>query len=221
MTQWGYWKPVIKQWGNCLEGLNYLMGKREIGPLMAQWNTRGPFDDAMGKLETLAMGKLGAPDDLMGKLEALDHELFPYGLIRLHCNLFPNLWAQILIEKFYIHDMQAEKSILVFSVIYLDPWGYIWWALPVGPPFRYLKRFLLSFPFFLFFFICLSLSLSLGAPLVPGPLDIVHPCHPVATPLSVVCQNRESAGLFEYRLKIHSQFWIALARIYRSILPLC
>ena len=30
----------------------------------------------------------------------------------------------------------------------------------------------------------LSLSLSLsGAPLAPGPLDIVHPCHPVATPL--------------------------------------
>ena len=30
---------------------------------MAQWNI-GPFDDAMGKLETLYW----APDDLMGKL---------------------------------------------------------------------------------------------------------------------------------------------------------
>ena len=50
----------------CVGGVNYLMGKWEIGPLMAQWNI-GPFDDTMGKLETIAMGKL-APDDLMGKL---------------------------------------------------------------------------------------------------------------------------------------------------------
>ena len=32
----------------------------------------GPFDDAMGKLETLAMMKLGLSDDLMGKFGALD-----------------------------------------------------------------------------------------------------------------------------------------------------
>ena len=37
---------------------------------MVQWNIWGYFDDAMGKLETLAMGKLGSPDDLMGKLGA-------------------------------------------------------------------------------------------------------------------------------------------------------
>ena len=59
MTQRGNWKPSIKRWGNW--GLNYLMGKREIRPLMAQWNIWGPFDDAMGKLETLAMGKLPPP----------------------------------------------------------------------------------------------------------------------------------------------------------------
>ena len=49
----------------------------------------------------------------------------------------------------------------------------------VGPPSGYLKNFVLSFHFFIFFFICLSF----GAPLAPGHLDIVHPCHPVATPL--------------------------------------
>ena len=47
----------------------------------------GPFDDAMGKLETLAMMKLGPPDDLMGKLGALDHLFFSNDLIRLHCTL--------------------------------------------------------------------------------------------------------------------------------------
>ena len=38
----------------------------------------------------------------------------------------------------------------------------------------------LFFLFFFFFFFFVSLS---GAPLAPRPLDIVHPCHPVATPL--------------------------------------
>ena len=58
----------------------------------------------------------------------------------------------------------------------------------VGAPSGYLKSIVLSFsflPFFLFrfrFFIFFFVSLSV-APLAPGPLDIVHPCHPVATPL--------------------------------------
>ena len=40
-----------------------------------------------------------------------------------------------------------------------------------------------SFLFFLFFsFLFVSLS---EAPLAPGPLDIVHPCHPVAKPLII------------------------------------
>ena len=56
-------------------------------------------------------------------------------------------------------------------------------------PSGYLSGFVVSFlPFFSFlififcsFFFCLSLSL--GGPFNSGPLDIVHPCHPVATPL--------------------------------------
>ena len=41
---------------------------------MTPWNINlGPFDDAIGKLKTLAMMKLGPPDDLMVKLVALDH----------------------------------------------------------------------------------------------------------------------------------------------------
>ena len=40
--------------------------------------------------------------------------------------------------------------------------------------------FLLFFLFSIFFFVSLS-----GALLAPGPLDIVHPCHPVATPLNI------------------------------------
>ena len=51
----------------------------ENGKLDPWWRDRtliwgGGFDDGqMGKLETLAMTKLGPPDDLMGKLGALDH----------------------------------------------------------------------------------------------------------------------------------------------------
>ena len=68
----------------------------------------------------------------------------------------------------------------------LRPMGIYW----VGAPVRVFEKFhsLFSFLPFLFFssflffscIFCLSLS---GAPLAPGPLDIVHPCHPVATPL--------------------------------------
>ena len=67
------------------------------------------------------------------------------------------------------------------------------------------------FFFFLFFVFCLSLSRS---PLAPGPLDIVHPCHPVATPLdlgqnptklsvmSLVCK----VGLFYSSVSISQPF---------------
>ena len=77
--------------------------------------------------------------------------------------------------------------ILVFSVIYLDSWEYIGW----GPPSEYLKSFVLSFLFFssfsflLFSILHFLFCLSLGGPFSSGPLDIVHPCHPVATPLMV------------------------------------
>ena len=52
--------------------------KREIGPLMVQWDINlGPFDDKMDKLETLAMMKFPPPpDDLKGKLGALDQKFF-------------------------------------------------------------------------------------------------------------------------------------------------
>ena len=111
--------------------------------------------------------------------------------------------------------MQAEKeytdpyfSIVPLSTMYISK---IMWWLPmfdfgifcyllrhmgiyrVGAPvqvfekFRSLFSFLfifflfLLFLFFVFFFVSLSWT-----PLAPGTLDIVHPCHPVATPLMVL-----------------------------------
>ena len=91
--------------------------------------------------------------------------------------------------------------ILVFSVICLDSWRYIGWGhVRVFEKFRSLYSFL---PFFFFscfsflpFFFFSSLHfccLSLGAPLAPGPLDIVHPCHPVATPLHLLRNYNDSS----------------------------
>ena len=61
----------------------------------------------------------------------------------------------------------------------------IYW---VGAPVRVFEKFcsLFFLPFFFFyssFFYSLFFPLSRGPLLAPGPLDIVHPCHPVATPL--------------------------------------
>ena len=54
----------MANWGKWPDG-----GNGKIGPLMAQWNMGGGgFDDIMGKLETLAMGKMGPLEDLMGTL---------------------------------------------------------------------------------------------------------------------------------------------------------
>ena len=78
---------------------------------MTQWNInlRGG-----GKLETLAMMKLGLPGDLMGKFEVLDHQFFSNGLW-LHCTLSnlraPNFNIDIL------DVMQAEKE-------YMGPYVY-------------------------------------------------------------------------------------------------
>ena len=52
--------------------------------------------------------------------------------------------------------------------------------------FSLLPFFFFLFPFFfsLFFFLSFfGLSLWGGGPLAPGPIDIVHPCYPAATPL--------------------------------------
>ena len=90
-----------------------------------------------------------------------------------------------------------------FSVIYLDSWRYIGWE----PPSGYFKKsfvlssflfffffFFLFYPFFSFFFF---VSLS-GAPLAPGPLDIVQPCHSVATPLCKISFLLSFFGTFFY-----------------------
>ena len=49
--------------------------------------------------------------------------------------------------------------------------------------FRYHFSFFFFFPFLFFIFLFFSFVSLSGAPLTLGPLDIVHPCHPVATPL--------------------------------------
>ena len=57
----------------------------KLGPWWRKlWNIWGLFDDAMGKLEILTMGKnrgLWWPD---GEIGALDHKLFSNSLIWLH-----------------------------------------------------------------------------------------------------------------------------------------
>ena len=87
MTQWGNWKPLIKQWENCVGRLNDLMGKTGNWAIDGAMEHLGPFGDAMGKIETLAMGKLGppGPDDLMGKLGGPRPRIISNGLIRHHC----------------------------------------------------------------------------------------------------------------------------------------
>ena len=200
MTQWGNWKPLKKQWGNCgeLSGLMRKTGK--YGP----WWRNATFIWTLwwrnGQIRDSSDDEMGRPDDLIGKLGAVDHWFFSNGLIRLHC-ILSNSWAPN--SNWDILDvMQAEKEymgpkfsivplilqrlcddnkclILVFSVIYLDSWGYIGW----GPrPGIWTVSFSLFFFFSILHFPFLFVSLS-GAPLAPGPLDIVHPCHPVATPL--------------------------------------
>ena len=69
MTQWGNWKPLKKQWDNCKELSDLMRKTGDWAPDDAmEHEFEGPFDDAMGKLETLTMMKLGPPDDLMWKL---------------------------------------------------------------------------------------------------------------------------------------------------------
>ena len=60
-----------------------------------------PFDDAMGKLETLAMMKLGPPDDLLGEMGGT-RPLILFKRFNTSTSLhsFKLNWLQILIEKF-------------------------------------------------------------------------------------------------------------------------
>ena len=91
-----------------------------------------------------------------------------HGALILHCSVYISKivwWLKCLI--------------LVFSVIYLNSWGYIGWGpVRVFKKFRSLFSFLPFFFSFLFFIFIVCLS---GDSLAPGPLDIVHPCHPDAT----------------------------------------
>ena len=89
---------------------------------------------------------------------------------------------------FQISCDDYQCLILVFSVIYLRLMGIYGGGggrpgilKSFFPSFHFFFFFFLSFLFFVFFFSFVSFS---GDPLAPGPLDIVHPCHPVATPLS-------------------------------------
>ena len=74
--------------------------------------------------------------------------------------------------------------------------------------------FVFSFLFFIFFF---PLSLG-GPPLAPGPLDIVHPCHPVATPLTIDTQLRSFYFKLFHRAICTNQF---LHKIGRFNSPNC
>ena len=88
----------------------------------------------------------------------------------MSCNLKKKTWGAMLHCLAYI-------SKIVW-------WLPMWWG-----PVRVFEKFrspfsFLFFHFFVFFsFLHFRFCLSLGALLAPGPLDIVHPCHPVATPL--------------------------------------
>ena len=116
------------------------------------------------------------------------------------------------------------------SVIYLDSWGYMGWG-----PVRVLWKISFSvffFPFFsILFFFFFFLDLSFGAPLAPGPLDIVHPCHPVATQLILggsietqsplpwlrACFSHWHCWLFTWFFFLFSSFLLAQLFIFKII----
>ena len=153
------------------------------------------------------MGKLGPPDDLMGKLGAGPRPRIIFKqLIRLHCTL-SNLWAPNFNWQI-LDDMQAEKEYMgpksPFFVSYFkdcvmitNVWFLVFFFLfviylrlmgiyQVGAPSGNFKSFvcwILSFRFFFLFFLFFFFwSLSWGPLQLRSPW-IVHPCHPVATPL--------------------------------------
>ena len=136
-----------------------------------------------GQIETLAMGKLGPLDgDIGGPWPQILFKRFNTASLHSFELMAPRYWEildVLQVEKniiymgpnsslfvSYFKDCMMttmQCMILVFSLIYLDSW---------------VCMSLFSFSFFLFF-----LCLSLRGPFSSGPLEIVHPCHPVATPL--------------------------------------
>ena len=188
MTQWGNWKHLIKQWGNCVGEAKWPDG--ETGKMGPWWRngTFGALWWSNGQIRDPSNGEVWALDDLM---EILDHELFSNDLIRFHCTL-SKLWAPNFNWEI-LHDMQVEKKntwgpifrlifqrssddyqclILVFSVIYLDLWGYIGWGPRPGIWKVSFPLFNSSFSF-LFFSLCFFSFVSfLGPTLAPG-----HPGH--------------------------------------------
>ena len=174
-------------------------GKQEIGLLMTQWNINlGAFDDAMGKLETLAMMKLGpwwSDGEIGGPRPLILFKRFNTAPLHLSNFLTLNF-------NWEIRCLASWKRIHGALILHCSSSKIVWW-LPmfdfgifchlltlmgiyqVVSQSGYLKSFIFSFlssPFFFLFFIFFFISLS-GAPLAPQPLDIVHPCHPVATQL--------------------------------------
>ena len=109
----------------------------------------------------------------------------------MSCKLKKNMGLQfsivLLIFKRLCDDYQC--LILIFSVIYFRtpvdisgawaPRPGIWKVLFS----LFFSSFFLFFSFLFFIFVFFGGVSLLWAPLAPGPLDIVHPCHPVATPL--------------------------------------
>ena len=188
-----------------LETLNKAMGKlwgakwpdEENGKLGIWWRIGtlfflggGVFDVAMGKLETLAMMKLGPPDDLMGNWGP--RPLIFKWLITVPLHSFkrmsPKFWEIVDVmraEKEYMGP-NSPLFLLYFKDCVMITNVWFWYFLSsilklvgihrVGTPSGYLKSFVffsflhffLFYSSFSFLFSFLSLS-SVVAPLAPGP----------------------------------------------------
>ena len=185
-----------------------LMAQGSIwGPLMTQWGNERPLcsDGKLGTPNEL-MGKLGALDHKFVSIGLIR-------LHCTLSNLWaPNFNWKILHFMQAETEYTGPRYPIVRLILQrlCDDWQFLLWVL--GPQWSqifchllWLMRIyrlgatgrprpgiwkvfsFLIFPFFSFFFLFSSLlfsfSLSLGAHLAPGPMDFVHPCHPVATPL--------------------------------------
>ena len=101
MTQWGKVETLNKAMGKL--GAKWPDGETGNGALDGAMERLGPFDDAMGKLETLAKGKLGPLMTQVGNWSPRPRILFKrYNTAPLHSFklMGPNV-------------MQAEKEYIV------------------------------------------------------------------------------------------------------------